>query len=318
MRVAELVHPAALVETNRLADQDVAIPAPDREAIPLRVGVGEGGQRAPVHPDFAPVVAILEELQDASRRLHDLERVVRLDDLGGQITHEAERLAPAERVVALGRPAGSVTGTVRLVQGASCRRERRLLHAGVLACRPARHVAEADDGAGAVPVPGNVARIKRLLRRAIRHGRSTHQDSDDERQDRPHHTPSSRNLPLTSIRRANPTFGALRCGEYITVSVSPGFTESRVHPRVRRRVGVSCITADHFCTVPFSPFTSNWIYGCGNLNSKDVTTPVIGPRVWSMKYSTPPPWWASIGDDVPGTRTAANARPSSTALREPL
>ena len=71
--------------------------------------------------------------------------------------------------------------------------------------------------------------------------------------------------------------------------MSPGFTELRVHPAARRFVGVGWNTADHFSIAPLAVFTSNSMYGCGNVNAKAVTVPVTGPRVWSMKYSTPPP-----------------------------
>ena len=94
---------------------------------------------------------------------------------------------------------------------------------------------------------------------------------------------------MISTRRAKITFGAVLWGGPDTVSVSPGLTESRVHPRARRRVGVGWNTADHFWTVAARVLDVELDVRMREREREAVTIPVTGPRVWSMKYSTPPP-----------------------------
>jgi hypothetical protein len=153
--------PAAGVEAHRLDDERVAVVAADGEAVPFGVHVVAARERAAVEPDFAPIVAVLEDLQDARRRLHELERRVRRDDLGNEVAHEAERLAAPHWVVALHCSAWSIAGLVRIECCAAGRRERRLARAGLLvrACA-ARRVGERFERRAAVPVAREIARVE--------------------------------------------------------------------------------------------------------------------------------------------------------------
>src|SRR5688572_21773722 len=114
VRVAELVEPGARIEPDRIDDELVALEAADRESVPLRIESVAARQCAAVEPDLAPIVAVLEDLQDPRRRLHDLERRVRRDDLRDEVAHEAERLATSHRVVALHGAARTVARLVRI------------------------------------------------------------------------------------------------------------------------------------------------------------------------------------------------------------
>src|SRR6185436_7015252 len=82
VRIPELVEPAARVEAHGVDDELVALETADGEPVPFRIERLAGRQRTTVEPDLAPIVAVLEQLHDAPRRLDDLERRVRRDDLG--------------------------------------------------------------------------------------------------------------------------------------------------------------------------------------------------------------------------------------------
>jgi hypothetical protein len=95
-------------------------------------------------------VAVLEELQDPVRQLHDLERVVWLDDLGAQMAHQPERFAASQRIVPRGPAPWTVAGLVRVVHLLPLGREGSFERGTAAA---AEHVAEADDGRCPIPMP---------------------------------------------------------------------------------------------------------------------------------------------------------------------
>src|SRR5262245_5208515 len=109
VRISEVINPRALVETNRVDHEVIAIPFSDGGvAQPLWIGILR--KLPSICPDFTQHAAPLKELQNAIRKLNELERPAEK-----QNSRIAQWIAISRRIVSLGRRYGA-----RSIRGYMC------------------------------------------------------------------------------------------------------------------------------------------------------------------------------------------------------